>query len=228
MKLKAVIFDFDGTLFDSMSIWETLGEDYLRTKGIQAGADLPDRLKTLSLCEAAVLFQREYDIRLDAQTIMGELNGMIEMAYREEVRPKAGAEELVRELNRRSIACGIATATDRFLIEAALMRCGMIGLFEGIFTCSEAGSGKDRPDVYREAAKGLGADRRCTVIFEDALHAAKTAKRDGFITIAVYDAYEEHQAELKELCDGYLTDLSDTGHIVDMIRKLTAGDGIEG
>ena len=223
MKLKAAIFDFDGTLFDSMSIWETLGEDYLRAKGIPAKQDLPEKLKVLSLYEAAVLFRQEYGLQLSPQKIMDELDGMIETAYREEVLPKPGAEALVRELNRRKVSCGIATATDRFLIEAALRRCGMEALFAGIFTCAEAGSGKDRPDVYREALKGLGADRESTAVFEDALHAARTAKGDGFITIAVRDAYEEHQEELKELCDGYLEELTGTEQILEMIRGLTAG-----
>lgn len=220
MRPRAAIFDFDGTLFDSMAVWETLGEDYLHARGIRPKPDLAERLKVLSLLEAAVLFQQEYGLELPAQTIMEELDGMIERAYREEVLPKPGMEALVRRLKESGADCAIATATDRYLIEAALERCGMRALFSGIFTCGEAGAGKDSPLVYRKAVENLKADRQSTLIFEDALHAAQTAKQDGFCTIGVYDAFEEHQKELQSLCDGYLKDLQDTEQIMKMIAEL--------
>ena len=96
----------------------------------------------------------------------------------------------------------------------------MRALFSGIFTCGEAGAGKESPLVYRQAAESLKANRESTLIFEDALHAAQTAKQDGFCTIGVYDAYEEHQKELQSLCDGYLKDLRDTEQIMKMIAEL--------
>ena len=211
MRIKAAVFDFDGTLFDSMGVWDTLGANYLRRKGKQPPADLTDRIKTMTLREAALLFSQEFGVDLPVEVIIRELDELAASAYREEILPKPGAEAFVRELGSRGIRCCIATATDRTLIEAALERCGMADCFSKIVTCGEVGCGKTKPDVFRRAMELLEADRDSTVVFEDALHAAETAKRDGFFTIGVYDVYESHPGDLRAVCDGWLPGFEDPG-----------------
>ena len=104
----------------------------------------------------------------------------------------------------------IATATDRYQIEAALSRCGMADYFEEIFTCSEVGHGKDEPHIFRKAMEHFAADRGNTVIFEDALHAIQTAKADGFVVVAVCDNSEKRQNEIRELADYYIENFEQT------------------
>ena len=103
----------------------------------------------------------------------------------------------------------IATATDRYQVEAALQRCGMRHFFSEIFTCTEVGSGKDRPDIFRKAMEYLQTDHSTTVVVEDAYHAIHTAQQDGFLVVAVYDSYESRQQELLHLADVYLSDYFD-------------------
>ena len=201
MKLRAAIFDFDGTLFDSMGIWATLASDYLREKGIAPQPGLDERLKIMSLDQAALLFQRDCGLAMSVGEITDEINRRIERLYLEEVLPKPGAAAFVQGLRQEGVRCCIATATDRCQIEAALVRSGLSPLFDGIVTCAEAGHGKDEPYIYREAMARMRADRGSTAVFEDALHAAGTAKADGFITVGVYDRYEPGQEELRRICD---------------------------
>ena len=104
----------------------------------------------------------------------------------------------------------IATASDRYLIEAALGRCGMAQYFDAIFTCSEVGHGKDEPFIFREAMEHFSADRQTSAVLEDAIHAAQTAKNDGFTVVAVYDPSEKQQSELRALADCYLADFKHT------------------
>ena len=89
----------------------------------------------------------------------------------------------------------------------------MLYFFDGIFTCSEVGHGKDEPIIFRKAMEYLGTDRSNTVIFEDALHAVQTAKADGFLTVGIFDPYIREQEQLQTLCDCYLTDFSQTEHV---------------
>ena len=103
----------------------------------------------------------------------------------------------------------IATATDRYQVEAALQRCGMSRFFSEIFTCTEVGSGKDRPDIFRKAMEHLHTDRSTTAVVEDAYHAIHTAKLDGFLVVGVYDSHENRQQEFLSLTDVFLSDYFD-------------------
>lgn len=206
--IAGAIFDVDGTLLDSMSIWDTIGEDYLRSIGYIPREDLNEVFKDMSLQQAAWYYQTEYGVTLSVEEIAAGVNAMLERYYRFEARLKPGAGELVRELSRRGVRLCIATATDRYLVEAALERCGVLSCFERIFTCTEVGQGKDRPDIFEAALGSLGTERAKTVVFEDALYAARTAKAAGSPVAAVYDSHEREQEALKALADIYLTDLS--------------------
>lgn len=210
MKIKGAIFDFDGTLFDSMFIWDTLGEDYLRSIGKEPGAFIGEKIKTMSLYQAACYFKDEYDIALSAEEIVRSINQRIEHFYIHEVQPKPGVISFLKELRQAGVSLCVATATDRYQIEAALKRCGMDELFLEVFTCGEVGHGKDEPVIYRKAMEFLNTDRSNTVIFEDAYHAVETAKNDGFHIVSVFDKSESRQEELRQMCDCYLPDFLHT------------------
>ena len=207
--LKGVIFDFDGTLFDSMFIWDTTGESYLRSLGKEPAADLQRVLKPMSLLQSAEHLQAHYQLSLSVEEICAGINQMVEDFYFHTVQPKPGVIELLEELHRRNIKMCIATATDRYQVEAALARCGMKQFFSEIFTCTEVGSGKDEPQLYHAAMAHLHTDQSNTLIVEDAFYAIQTAKQAGFSVVGVYDPYESNQSEVKSLSDIYLPDYSD-------------------
>ena len=207
--LKGVIFDFDGTLFDSMFIWDTTGESYLRSIGKEPASDLQRVLKPMSLLQSAEHLQAHYQLSLSVEEICAGINQMVEDFYFHTVQPKPGVIELLEELHRRNIKMCIATATDRYQVEAALARCGMKQFFSEIFTCTEVGSGKDEPQLYHAAMAHLHTDQSNTLIVEDAFYAIQTAKQAGFSVVGVYDPYESNQSEVKSLSDIYLPDYSD-------------------
>ena len=141
---------------------------------------------------------------------MAGINRTIEHFYIHEVLPKPGVVTFLEQMKRAGIPMCIATASDRYQIEAALSRCGMSHYFDAIFTCSEVGHGKDEPVIFREAMEHFGADRSATVVFEDAIHAIQTAKDDGFAVVAVFDNSEKRQKEIRDLSDCYLADYEHT------------------
>ena len=207
--IQGIIFDFDGTLFDSMFIWDTAGEVYLRSIGKEPEADLQKVLKPLSLLQSAEYIRENYQIPLSVEEIMDGVNRTVEDFYFHTVAPKPGVIAFLEELHRRNIKMCIATATDRYQVEAALQRCGMRHFFSAMFTCTEVGSGKDRPEIFRKAMEHLQTDRNTTAVFEDAYHAAYTSKQDGFMVVGVYDFHERKQQELLRLTDIYLSDYID-------------------
>ena len=204
--IQGVIFDFDGTLFDSMFIWDTAGEVYLRSIGKEPEANLQKVLKPMSLLQSAQYIREKYDIPLSVEEIMDGVNRTVEGFYFHTVEPKPGVIDFLEELHHRNIRMCIATATDRYQVEAALQRCKMRYFFSEIFTCTEVGSGKDRPDIFRKAMDHLQTDRSNTAVVEDAYHAAFTAKQDGFLVVGVYDSHEDRQQELLQIADVFLPD----------------------
>lgn len=140
--LKAAIFDFDGTLLDSNYVWETAGDRFFESIGID---NLQQEIRTMILYQSDCYIREEYGLSLAVEEIMEGINRAVENCYFPEVQPKQGVISFLRELKAADVRMCIATATDRYQIEAALRRCDMLDFFEGIFTCSEVGYGKDEP-----------------------------------------------------------------------------------
>ena len=207
--LKGAIFDFDGTLVDSMFIWDTIGEDYLRSLGKEPHEDLKETFMTLTLEEAAEYYRTHYGVTLSVKEIVDGVNAMVEGIYRTRVALKQGVADFLAQLKENGTRMCIATATDRYLVEETLDRLGILQYFSEIFTCAEVGYGKDKPIIYRKALELLDTAKNETYVFEDSLFALKTAKADGFTTVGVYDRHENRQDNLKNLADYYIDDFAD-------------------
>lgn len=205
LKMEGAIFDLDGTLLDSMYIWDTIGADYLRSLGIEPRENLNRTFKSMSLLQAAAYYRSEYGVTLSVDEIVGGVNRMIERSYFHDVQAKTGVKDLLERLKKAGIRMCVATATDRHLAEAALRRNGILAYFSAIFTCTQVGSGKDAPDIFDRARMHLGTPKKRTLVFEDALYAVKTAKNAGYPVAAVYDKSEaERKDELQTCADIYI------------------------
>lgn len=203
MKIDGAIFDLDGTLLDSMKIWDTIGEDYLLSLGIEPKENLKETFKNMSLTQSALYYQEHYSVDKTVEEIISEINSLVEHFYIYEVQLKHGVKEFLEKLSKNKIKMIIVTATDRYLVEASLSRLKIRQYFIDILTCQEVGYGKDVPVIYEEALKKLNTDKEKTMVFEDAVYAIITAKKAGFIVSGVCDQSEE-QDKVKELSDFYI------------------------
>lgn len=203
--IKGAIFDVDGTLLDSMPIWGELGDRYLEKKGIAVDYSQGDKLFTMTMEEGAEYFKETYGLKESVQEIIREINQQIEGFYFYEVQLKPGVKEFLDGLKDKGVKLAVATATDRYLIEAAFSRLGIKQYFCNIYTCSEVGAGKEEPKIYHEAAAYMGTSPRETLVFEDALHGIYTCSKEGYKTVALYDPVsEEKQEELRQAAQIYL------------------------
>ncbi len=207
--IRGAIFDVDGTLLDSLSIWDTVAEDYLRSLGIEPRENLAETFKTFSLEQSAEYCRSVYGVKQSVKEIMDGIDAMMETFYRQTAPLKPGAAEFLRALAQNGVKMAVATATDRHLIEAALTRCGVRAYFLDMFTCTSVGKSKNEPDIYRAAREALGTKKEDTWVFEDAYHAAKTAADDGFPVAALFDASEDEQDALKKKAKLYLRSFED-------------------
>lgn len=207
MVIKGAIFDIDGTVLDSMYVWENIGAEYLATLGVAPDPDVWEAIRSLSLKQAAEYFLEKYGERFDLSVdrVTEQINDMIADKYFYEVKAKPGVAEFLGRLRGAGIKICVATATDRYLIEAALEREGLMDYFGAIFTCAEQGSGKDDPGIFLAARDFLGTSTDETMVFEDAWYAIVTAKRAGFPVTAVRDPSSEwHRGLILQLADAYI------------------------
>lgn len=207
--IKGAIFDLDGTLLDSMGVWERVGEEYLRTLGRTPNEGLSSALRELTLEQAAEYLIDRYEIPLSVGETVDGIERTMEDAYVNGTRLKAGAAELLKKMRDSGVKICLATASDRELCDRVLERHGIKEYFCATVTCGELSTDKTEPLIYRTALSSLGTKKEETLVFEDALHAIVTAKNDGFRAVAVYDSCEPDPEEIKKHADVYITDFSD-------------------
>ena len=201
--IHGAIFDVDGTLLDSMVIWEEAAVRYLHSLGFEPEENLSEKIMTMSMEEGADYVIAHYGVNLTRKEILDGIRELIRGFYEDEVQLKPGVEQVIKSLAVKDIPMIIATSSDSACVTAGLKRLGVWSYFKGILTCSDIGKGKTEPDIYLAAAKEIGSKPSETVVFEDALHAIVTAKNAGFITVGIYDSYNQDEEKIRKIADCY-------------------------
>ena len=127
--IKGAIFDFDGTLVDSMWIWDTFGEDYLRTLGKEPTENLTEAFKTFTLEQAAEHYRMHYGVTLSVKEIVDGMNAMVEKRYTDKVMLKHGATDFLKSLSEKGVKMCVATVTDKPIVEDVLKRLNIYEYF---------------------------------------------------------------------------------------------------
>ena len=219
MNKPFAIFDMDGTLVDSMAYWQRLGREYLASRGVTEGVDeVLERIKAMTMAESSALFIKTFGLPGTPESVAAEMNAVMDEHYRSDIPLKPGASAYLAALKARGTKMCVATATPEPLARACLQRLGVLEDFEFLLSCDAVGAGKDRPDVFLEAARRLGAAPAETAAFEDALFALRTAKAAGFYTVGVWDASGDGQwNEVTALAD---ETVRDWGTAADRMKRI--------
>ncbi len=210
MKIKGAIFDVDGTLLDSMPVWERRGEVFLKKIGIDISADENYDVNMVRKYNSPEVVKNTFSLDLSVKEIDDGMLKIVDDFYKTDVAVKPGTVEFLEELKANGVKMCVATATHLHMVEPALEKCGIRKYFSRVFSCGEVKKSKDFPDIFELALDFLGTDKTDTVIFEDAVYAVETAKKAGFFVTGIYDKVELQQARMKELCDVFVYNLKDS------------------
>mgnify|MGYP003079348756 CR=1 FL=1 len=211
-KKKAVIFDLDGTLVDSMWMWETIDIEYLGRYGLTCPEDLQKAIEGMSFTETALYFKERFALKESLEEIKQAWTNMSLEKYKNEVPLKPGALEFLKELKRQGIPAGIATSNGIAMVEAVLQSLEIRSYFQVVTTACEVAAGKPAPDIYLEVAGRLGVDPQDCLVFEDVPAGILAGKRAGMTVVAVEDEFSgKMRQEKMELADYFIEDYYDEG-----------------
>lgn len=208
--IKAAIFDLDGTLVDSMWVWEQIDTDYLTKQGKSIPNGLKEDINHLSFQQTAQYFKKRFEINDSIEEIMNCWHLLAYEHYSKNVRLKPGALDFLNKLKSLGIKIGLATSNSTSLLEAVLYNNNIYHLFDSITITDEVKKSKDNPDIYLLAAQKLGVAPEDCMVFEDIIAAVKGAKLAGMRVTAIYDKSAGHQRDiLLKISDKYINDYTD-------------------
>lgn len=209
MNITGAIFDFDGTVFDSMHIWKGVKFQFFDRIGLVLSEEQRDEFKNLFLLDAIELAKTRFDLKMTDKELFNEFFSLIKEKYLADTEPKNDIIEFLEKLKAKGVKMGIATATGEPALIAVLEKFNMLHYFQEIYSTYTVGASKTEPKVYDVVLEKLGTEKQTTWIFEDALYAAKTAKKAGYNVVGIYDKSEPGQEELKQLVDIYIHNYSE-------------------
>ena len=201
--IRAAIFDADGTLMDSMPMWNRITYDYADFKGIYAPPGLSKIMNEMCLEQCAAYYKQKLGAEGTEEEIMSEIVEMSAERYRTSVPEIKNAAAFLCMLKQNDIRTALATASDLSTLTPALHRLGMLENLDILESCTTIGKSKEHPDIYLKCAADFDASPEECVVFEDALYAVRTAKKAGFSVIGLLTAEltAEEEAEFRALCD---------------------------
>ena len=196
--IKAVLFDLDGSLVDSMWLWKDIDIEYLSRFGIELPEDLQSCIEGMSFSETAVYIKERFQIPVSVEEMKQDWNTMALYKYSHEVPLKDGAFEFLNYCKEQGIKLGIATSNSIELVTAVLNALHIRDYFTAVVTGCEVEKGKPAPDVYLEAARRCETEPEHCLVFEDIVAGIKAGKAAGMRVCAVDDIYSRHQLQQKK------------------------------
>lgn len=208
LDVKAAIFDMDGTLVDSLMLWDILSEAMAQVYPDKVGTIISEEdnkaIRVLPLRDGMQLLHDHYGLADSGEALFQLATDTFADFYAHRVQLKPGVREFLDHLQARGVKMCIASATNPDLVESAMDHCGIRHYFDTVFSCGVLRKGKDTPDIYLMAMEYLGEDIAHTWVFEDAFVAIQTATGIGMQTVGIYDQYNPYQDEIKKMATHYI------------------------
>lgn len=205
---KAVIFDMDGSLVDSMWIWTEVDRIFMDKYHLVQPDDFYKAIEGLSYTETAQYFVDTFPgMGRTTDQVKKEWQDMTLDLYATKVFPKPGAVQFLEAMKERGVLLGIATSNDRTIAETALDARGLSSYFTSVRTSCEVATGKPAPDVYLKVAEDLQVSPKECLVFEDVPNGILAGKNAGMEVCAVDDLFSrKYDAEKRRLADYFIHD----------------------
>lgn len=192
VKIKAVVFDLDGLMFNTEDVFHLTGTELLRRRGKQA---TPAVFHAMMGRRAVDAFQAMIDLMELTETIeelQAESSEIFDELLDHHLAPMPGLFELLALIDERGLPKGVATSSDRAYLTRILGRFGLLERFDPTLTAEDVSRGKPHPEIYLTAAARIGVAPHEMLVLEDSENGTRAAAAAGAHIISVPHAHSRH------------------------------------
>lgn len=204
-EFKGAIFDLDGTLIDSMGVWETIDIKFLEKRYISLPKDYIEKINSMSFEEVAKYTIKRFNLNESVESLIKEWNDMAVYEYSHNIKLKPKVKEYLIKLKENNIKIGLATSSPKELYEPVLKNNKIYDYFDTFTSVEDIKRDKNYPDIYLYTAKKLSLKPNECIGFEDILISVNTLKKADFNAVGVYDKYSHKDIDkIKAICDNFI------------------------
>ena len=217
--MKTFLFDFDGTLVDSMPTFVSAMLRILDEHKIPYGDDIVKIITPLGIPGTAEYFiQMGLDRPKD--DIIAMMKDYMQQGYFYEIQPKEYVVDALKYLKAHGAELNVLTASPHFTLDACLKRLELFDIFDNVWSCDDFGTTKADPEIYKMVADRLGKNVEEILFLDDNLGADQTAKKAGMMVCGVYDpTSEDYVRQIKDATDYYIYDFRELTAIFDKTEE---------
>ena len=204
MKNKTYLFDFDGTLVDSMPSFCAMVIRILDEEGVNYPSNVVKIVTPLGGKKTAEYFI-ELGVKDTLENVMAKMNKYCISDYENTIPLKDGVKQTLIELKNQGASLNVLTASPHSCLDVCLKRLGVYDLFDNVWSCDDFNTSKSNPEIYKMAADRLNAKVNEVIFVDDNVNAVKTAKQAGMISYGIYDeSSKDFIAEMQAVADKYV------------------------
>lgn len=181
-KIKGAIFDFDGTIYDSMEYWQTISYDFLKSRFNIIDEKIDSECETYTIEEAVNYMNKKHSLNIK----ISDIYDFFDEGYTK-LKAKKRIVEIIENYYNNNVKMIIATVTTKSLVLKSLKNLGLEKYFIDYITVEEIGKSKKYPDIYNECLKRLNLSKKEIVVYEDSSYAITTLINNNFNVIGVKD-----------------------------------------
>ena len=209
MKYNYYLFDFDGTLVDSMPVYVSVMLGILDENNIEYGEDIVKIITPLGL-KGTAKYMIGLGLPVTEEELIEEMGRKMLTHYVNTIPAKSNVCEVLRELKAKGAHLNVLTASPHITLDPCLKRVGIYDLFENVWSCDDFKTTKADPEIYKMAAEKIGKDVSEILFLDDNFNADKTAHTAGMKVCGVYDESSKDSVdEIKSVTDHYIYDFSE-------------------
>ena len=206
---KYYLFDFDGTLVDSMPYWSKIMLDILKDYKVEYPDNILDIVCPLGYQKTAEYFVNNLNLNENVDKLVKRMTSEAHYNYINVIPIKDGVENFLRNAKAKGVSLNVLTASPHPMLDPCLKRVGIWDLFDNVWSCEDFSTTKTDPNIYQMVAQKLGAKPNEIAFFDDNINAVKTGKSQGLYTVGLFDeAGRGFTDDMKKTCEKYFNSFS--------------------
>lgn len=211
--MKTYLFDFDGTLVDSMPTYIAAMLRILDENNITYGEDLIKIITPLGVVGTAEYYM-QLGLDMPMEDIIALMKEYMLEGYFYHIPAKEHVIDVLKRLKEQGASLNVLTASPHITLDACLKRLEIYDMFDNVWSCNDFDTTKADPNIYKMVAEKLGEKVENILFLDDNLNADKTAKLAGMIVCGVYDdSSKDYVEDMKQETDYYIYDFAELLHL---------------